>query len=426
MEQEVVLVAARQRVDQRRVAQRAERRRNDGLRLATGKHGRAVSFRQHTHFDLDRADSAQVATVDAWLAVQHAMTHDVAFDFAERFFHCLRIELAVAFAGQRFHSVALQLADAGIALLFVGDAIRLTETGVREGLHCSVQRHVLLRCLPVPARFTGFRHQCVDGVDDDLHLLVSEQHTTEHLVFGEFFRFRLDHQHGRARTRHDHQQVGTFEFFAGWVQQVLAVTIANTRCGNRTLERHTGNCQCSRCTDQCRDICLVGLVDRHHRADHLGFIRETFGEQRANGAINQTRVQRLLLAWPTFTTEEPAGNLACCVGFFLVVDRQRKEVEAGLGPLLGNHRAKHNRIVHRHQHCAGGLARNAPCFKHYFVLAVHKFLSDWYQVFVLRTLNIRNRRKRQPVSGADPSVRSTLNSGSGRCGADSRAAIDAG
>ena len=77
VEHEAVGVLAHQRVDALLVARGAERGDDDRLRLAAREQRRAVRARQHAGADRDRTHGARVAAVDARLAGQDLVAHDL-------------------------------------------------------------------------------------------------------------------------------------------------------------------------------------------------------------------------------------------------------------------------------------------------------------------------------------------------------------
>ncbi len=84
VEHERLAAFAFERVDDLRVATGAERRDHEGLRLATREQRRTVRTRQHADLHGDRTNGLVIAAVDARLAVQHALTDDVALELEER------------------------------------------------------------------------------------------------------------------------------------------------------------------------------------------------------------------------------------------------------------------------------------------------------------------------------------------------------
>ncbi len=88
----------------------------------------------------------------------------------------------------------------------------------------------------------------------------------------------------------------------------------------------------------------------------MHFVEEAFRKQRANRAIDQAAGEGFVLAGLGFAFEEAAGNLASGVGFLDVIDRERKEILAGLRAFRSHHSGQHHGVVDVDQHSAGSLA----------------------------------------------------------------------
>jgi len=72
---------------------------------------------------------------------------------------------------------------------------------------------------------------------------------------------------------------------------------------------------------------------RQRGDDDLRIAAPAVGEQRPDRPVDQPRGQRLLLGRTTFALEIAAGDAACSVEFFLIIDGERQEVDAFLGCL---------------------------------------------------------------------------------------------
>ena len=83
VQHERLAALAFERVDDLRIAAGAERGGDQRLRLAAGEQRRTVRARQHADLDGDRTHGAQIAAVDARLAVEDALAHDVALELEE-------------------------------------------------------------------------------------------------------------------------------------------------------------------------------------------------------------------------------------------------------------------------------------------------------------------------------------------------------
>src|SRR5690606_33611259 len=77
----------------------------------------------------------------------------------------------------------------------------------------------------------------VDGIGHQRHLLVAENHRSEHHVLGQLLGFGLHHQHRRGGTGDDQLEPGILQFADGRVEQVLAVLVTDLGGADRALER---------------------------------------------------------------------------------------------------------------------------------------------------------------------------------------------
>ena len=111
----------------------------------------------------------------------------------------------------------------------------------------------------------------------------------------------------------------------------------------------------------------------------MHFIEETFGEQRADRAVDQAAGQRFVFAGLGFALEEAAGDLASGVRLLDVVHRQREKVLAGLGGLGSHHGGQHHGVVNVHQHGARGLAGDLARFHDDGLVAPLERLRDFVE-----------------------------------------------
>src|SRR3546814_17718576 len=74
------------------------------------------------------------------------------------------------------------------------------------------------------------------------------------------------------------------------------------------------------------DVGLVVAVIAQNLGNDVDFVVETFGEQRTDRTIGQTRNQGFLFGRAAFALEEAAGDAACARIFFLIMDGKRDEV----------------------------------------------------------------------------------------------------
>ena len=170
----------------------------------------------------------------------------------------------------------------------------------------------------------------------------------------------------------DEVKVGGLQFFVGGVEQVGAVFVADARRTNRAVKRHTGEGDGSGGTNHRRDVGIDVGVDRHDAGDDLYFVEEAFGEKRAQRAVNQAGDEGFVFAGTTFATEIAAGDAAGGVGFFLVINGQRKEVLSFGDGFFGNGGHEDDGAFHVNHNGAIGLAGDFAAFQGDLMFAVAK------------------------------------------------------
>ena len=210
----------------------------------------------------------------------------------------------------------------------------------------------------------------MNRVDDDFHLVVAEDHGAQHDFFGQLFRFRFDHQHGRFGTG-DHQvHLRRFQLLDGRVQDVLAIGVTDARGADRAVERHARDAQGGRSADHGGDVRIDFRVDRQHVNDDLHFIQVAFREQRTDRTVDQTRCQCFFFGRTAFALEKTARDFTGSIGFLDIINRQREEILAWLGIFACHHRCQNDGIFDRHQHCAGCLTCDFAGFQGHLMLTV--------------------------------------------------------
>ena len=348
VQEERLLVGPVQGVDPLLVLAGAERGHHQRLRLAAGEQRRAVSARQHADLGHDRPHRLHVAAVDALAGVEDVPAHDLGFELLEdvgdlqlrirRVLHALRTEMR--------NRLGLGGIDRLVALHLVGDRIGGAQVTLDQAEHFLFQRLVVGQ-REVARLLGGLLGELDDGVDHRLEMPVAEHHGAEHHVFGQLLRFQLDHQHGVLRAGDDEVELALRHLVEHRVEHVFVVDEADARRADRPHERSARKRQRRRGRDQRQDVGIVLEIMRQRRHDDLGFVAPTRGEQRPHRAIDQPRDQRLFLGRAAFALEIAAGNAACCVEFFLVVDGEREKVDAFSRLLGGDHGRQHLRTRHR-------------------------------------------------------------------------------
>jgi hypothetical protein len=143
--------------------------------VGTGQN--AVAHRDRTH-------GARVTAIDARFAVEDLAAHDLGFKFEHGIADQIGIRCVIHAFGQRGDGLGRDLARLLGTGLLAGNAIGLAQFGFGELGYTGDQCFVLGWRLPIPLRLAGSFNQFVDRLDGDLHLVMTENHGTQHDFFG--------------------------------------------------------------------------------------------------------------------------------------------------------------------------------------------------------------------------------------------------
>ena len=338
------------------VTERTERRDGQHLRLAAREERRAMRARQEPHLAGNRADFLDAAAVRADFFMRDHVTDNGLLEVVERhgdfLFHfgIVRQEMLSHIGRNR--------ADMGVAVELVGIARRLVEAlariiidsgreVVRHGEEMSF--HLLLAAGALDFLFK---------LDDALDFLVAEEDGVEDDVLGELVRAGLDHHDGivRARDREVQRRNGALRL--GRVDDEFIIDAADAHACNRPLERDVGNGERRARANHGRDFRRVVLLDRKHGRDDLHVVAEPFRKQRTDRSVDEARAERRVARWASLALDEAARNLARRIHLFLVIDGQRKEIDAFARFLRCRGRHEHDRIAITHEHGAVRLLRH--------------------------------------------------------------------
>ncbi|CRM97559.1 hypothetical protein [Pseudomonas sp. 22 E 5] len=364
MQHERVFFLAFQGVQQLCVTGSTQGRDYQSLSFATGEQCRTVSFRQNADFDVQRTYGAGVATVDTWLAVNDVLANGAVFDFTECSFNVAGRRLTF-FTGQFGYNLVFQLAQASITVGLDGDGVGIGDGSAELGADSAQQFGGFRGSSPGPGWLGSFGSQLGDSLDNRLELVMGKQYGAQHLVFGQLFGFRFNHQDGFRGTGNDHVQARCFQLLVSRVQQVTSAFVErNAGSANRAIERNAGDGQGRRSTDHRSDVRISLLAGGNDGADNLHFVHEAFWEQRTDRTVDQSGSQGFFLGRTAFALEETARDLTGSVSLFLVVNGQREEALARVSGLGANNGHQYGHvIVNGNQHCAGGLTGDTACLE---------------------------------------------------------------
>ena len=196
----------------------------------------------------------------------------------------------------------------------------------------------------------------------------------EHFVFRKLLGFGFDHHHGIMRAGDDEIEATFGNLGLGRVEDIFAVVEADASRSDRAHERHAGQAKRSRSGDHGDHIGFVFAVIAQHLGNDVDFVVETFGEQRAQRAVDEARSQRLVLGGAAFALEEATRDAAGSGVFFLVMNGQREEILAFLDALGSRDGAQNDSFTISSEHGAIGLTGDAAGFKGQRAAAPFDFL----------------------------------------------------
>ena len=121
------------------------------------------------------------------------------------------------------------------------------------------------------------------------------------------------------------------------------------------LKRNLGNCERGGRPGDGEHIGVVVGVGREHQRDNLRFVAPAGREQRPNRPVDAAAGQHFLFSRLAFALEESPRDAPRRVGVFLVVDRQRKKVDALARRGRDAGGDEHHRVSHPDEDGAIGL-----------------------------------------------------------------------
>ena len=143
-----------------------------------------------------------------------------------------------------------------------------------------------------------------------------------------FFGAGLNHDEAVFGPGDDEIQRASLALLVGRVDHVLSVDLADAHASDRLLERDARQRERGGGAGQCQHIRVVVGVCRQHERDNLRLVAPARRKQRTDRPIDHAARQHFLFGRLAFALEKSARDAARCVGVFLVVDRQRKKVDA--------------------------------------------------------------------------------------------------
>ena len=205
---------------------------------------------------------------------------------------------------------------------------------------------------------------------------MAEGDSAEHLVFGQFLSFGLDHQHAFRGASDDEVELALLQLFRDRVEHIGAIDEADAGSGDRAEERNAGQREGGRAADHRHNVRIVLQIVAEHGGDNLDFIAEAMREERTDRTVDQAAGEHFLLGRTTFTLEEAARDLAGSEGLFLIVDRQREEILPRLRGAHAHGGAEHHGLTIGDEHGAIGLTGDLAGLEDELAAAPVEFLAE--------------------------------------------------
>ncbi len=247
-----------------------------------------MSARQHARTDRYRAHRTCIAAVDAGFAVQDLRADYPGLDVAEYRFHQIDVVGRRSFRDNLRQYLGASGIDFFRAGLFLPQSIGLAQFAFGQCADAINQHRILLRRRHVPQRLADFVGKFIDDIDHRLHLLVAIDHRAEHHILRQLHRFGFDHQHSQAGPGDDQIELRGLQFGRGRIEDVFTIQISHARRADGAVKGNAGNSERRGRADHGGNVRVHFIVGRHYSRDDLNFVVKTFGEQRPDGAIDQT------------------------------------------------------------------------------------------------------------------------------------------
>ena len=177
----------------------------------------------------------------------------------------------------------------------------------------------------------------------------------DHILFGDLLHLAFHHHNVVHRSGDNHIDVGAFHILDGGVDDEFAIDAAHADLGDGAFERDVGDCDSGRGSETSQTVGQLVLVARNQRHDDLRLGVEVSGEKGADGAVNQTGDENLILGGTSLAAEETSRDAAQGTVFFLVFNLEGHKVGTLHGFFLAANGGKNHRVAHSDDGGAIGL-----------------------------------------------------------------------
>ena len=362
----IELILLEEQVETLHVFLGAERERGERLRLASREERRAVNAGEQAHLAGTFANLVESAAIGTSAGIQDIVAENI---FAKTFKSALgEGALLVHFllglfgnGGEDFFLERIHQVVAFFLWMLFG-VQRIVEPVAVFLFQILVDAFIEGQGLDHDFFRLELAVKLLNGRDNLLNLRVAKFESVNNGFFGNFQRAGFDHDDGFFRAGNDDIQQALLLLSNGRVGDELAIEQTNANAGDGLLKRQIRGIASRRCAGNRDDIGIIVAIGGKHHADNLGFIAPSFGEQRAERAVNQPGSENLFFGRASFALEEAAGNLSCRVGIFAVVHGERKKISI-VGYRRHTCRGEHDRIAVARHNGAVGLFGNFSSFE---------------------------------------------------------------
>ena len=133
------------------------------------------------------------------------------------------------------------------------------------------------------------------------------------------------------RSGNGELEVGDLSLLVGGVYNNLAVNKTHEHATDGAVPRNVGDGKSDGCTDHCGDLRRAVGVNRHDGEKKGDVVTKILGEKGSYRTVDNSACENCLLRGLTLTLEEAAGNLTYRIHLLIIVNRERKEVDALTG-----------------------------------------------------------------------------------------------
>ena len=340
------------------VANRAQCRGDQRLRLAALENRAAVRSRQDADLTLDVANIVGPAAVRALARFQNHVRHYLPLDLMHDAPCFAAIEFG-AFGVLRsdvIQDFRVQIRDGLVAFLLPDDLLPFAELLEAAILQQAAQLFVSGRRFP-GHRLAGFFSQLALHLAGDADRFMSQLDRFENVLLADLAPAKLDHVHLVGMAAEHEFHVAVFQLRDRRVDHQLPIDPPDAHRADRLANGHPADGQRRRRPDHAQQIGIVLLIVRQHHGLDQDFVLEIFVEQRPNRPIDHPHGQDFFVRRAAFTLEEAAGNLARRVRLLAIIDRQWKEINTG-PRRARDHAHKNRRLAILQPHGTGRLPRN--------------------------------------------------------------------